>query len=112
MTRVPSGARRLAHTVAAAAVLVVCASRRAAAQVAPNLDWRTIKTTHFYVHFNPSTEGLARRIAADAERAYGQLSMELHPPRGMIDVVISDDVDASNGSATPAPIPRPGGSRR
>jgi len=103
MIRVPSGARRLAHTVA-----LLCAglSSRAGAQVAPNLDWRTIKTTHFYVHFNPPTEGLARRIAADAERAYEQLSKELHPPRGMIDVVISDDVDASNGAATPIPTNR------
>ena len=56
-----------------------------------------------YVHFTPPTEGLARRIAADAERAYAELSKELHPPRGMIDVVISDDVDVSNGSATPYP---------
>jgi len=68
---------------------------------APNLDWRTIKTRHFYVHFNPNTEPLARRLAADAERAYEQLSHEMHPPRGMIDLVLSDDVDFSNGFATP-----------
>jgi hypothetical protein len=104
MMRVPPGARRLAHTAAAVAACLF--GRSAGAQVAPNLDWRTIKTTHFYVHFNPSTEGLARRIAADAERAYEQLAKALHPPRGMIDVVISDDVDASNGSATPVPTNR------
>ena len=73
---------------------------------APNLDWRTIKTRHFYVHFNPNTEPLARRLAADAERAYEQLSHEMHPPRGMIDLVLSDDVDFSNGFATPFPSPR------
>jgi hypothetical protein len=73
---------------------------------APNLTWRSIETQHFVVTFNPSTEGLARRIAADAERAYAQLSQHLHPPRGKIDVVISDDVDASNGSATPYPTNR------
>ena len=73
---------------------------------APNLDWRTIKTRHFYVHFNPNTEPLARRLAADAERAYEQLSHEMHPPRGMIDLVLSDDVDFSNGFATPYPTPR------
>jgi hypothetical protein len=72
---------------------------------APNLDWRTIKTRHFYVHFNPNTEPLARRLAADAERAYEQLSHEMHPPRGMIDLVLSDDVDFSNGFATPYPTP-------
>lgn len=76
------------------------------AQVRPDLDWRTITTTHFYIHFTPPVEGLARRIAADAERAYAQLSDQLHPPRGKIDVVVSDDIDASNGSATPFPTNR------
>ncbi|HTI63486.1 MAG TPA: hypothetical protein VL524_08240, partial [Gemmatimonadaceae bacterium] len=72
----------------------------------PDLDWRTLQTRHFYVHFTPPTEGLARRIAADAERAYDELSREMHPPRGMIDVVLSDDVDFSNGYATPFPTNR------
>ena len=85
---------------------VFVASQQLQSQISPNLDWRTLQTAHFFVHFNPSTEGLARRIAADAERAYDQLSRELHPPRGMIDVVISDDVDQSNGSATPSPTNR------
>ena len=86
-------------------MLFALSARPASAQ-APNLDWRTLKTKHFYVHFNPSLEPLARRIAADAERAYTELSRELHPPRGMIDVVISDDVDQSNGSATAFPTNR------
>jgi hypothetical protein len=76
------------------------------AQVSPNLDWRTLRTQHFYIDFAPPLEPLARRIAADAERAYSELSQQLHPPRGMIDVVISDDVDFSNGSATPYPTNR------
>jgi hypothetical protein len=76
------------------------------AQVSPHADWRTIATRHFYVHFTPPLEPLARRIAGDAERAYEQLAKELHPPRGKIDVVISDDVDFSNGSATPYPTNR------
>lgn len=72
----------------------------------PSLRWLTIRTEHFFVHFTAPTEGLARRVAADAERAYAQLSKQIHPPRGMIDVVISDDVDVSNGSATPYPTNR------
>jgi len=89
-----------------AAGALLGASAPVDAQVAPNLDWRTIRTQHFYVHFNPQTEGLARRTAANAERAYAQLSREMHPPRGMIDIVLSDDVDLSNGSATPYPTNR------
>jgi len=93
---------RLRHAV----VLLGFFASGASGQIAPNLDWRTIKTQHFYVHFNPATEGLARRIAANAERAYVELSNEMHPPRGTIDIVISDDVDLSNGSATPTPTNR------
>jgi hypothetical protein len=87
------------------AVLVLASAPRLRAQ-APNLDWRTIRTPHFYIHFTRPVEPLARRVAADAERAYAQLARELHPPRGMIDVVLSDDVDFSNGSATPFPTNR------
>ena len=55
--------------VGAALVCISAASPRTLDAQAPNLDWRTIKTTHFFVHFTPPTEGLARRIATDAERA-------------------------------------------
>lgn len=76
------------------------------AQIDPSHRWLTLETQHFFVHFTAPTEGLARRIAADAERAYLQLSQEMHPPRGPIDIVISDDADISNGSATPFPTNR------
>ena len=107
MIRSSLSARRWAREVVGAALLCVGAAFAHILEAqAPNLDWRTIRTTHFYVHFTPPTEGLARRIATDAEHAYDALSRELHPPRGMIDVVISDDFDLSNGSATPAPANR------
>jgi hypothetical protein len=76
------------------------------AQLRPNSDWRTLKTEHFYIHFTPELEEVARRAANDAEQAYAGLSQHLHPPRGKIDVVISDDVDFSNGYATPFPTNR------
>jgi hypothetical protein len=97
---------RVAWLVTAVAVLSPSAQRPALSAQAPNLKWLTLRTQHFYVHFNPNTESLARRIASGAELAYSQLSRELHPPRGMIDITISDDVDASNGSATPFPTNR------
>ncbi len=76
------------------------------AQVVPNADWHTITTTHFRVHFTPALESLARRAAASAETAYVQLSAELHPPRGMIDLIVADNIDATNGYATPFPTNR------
>jgi hypothetical protein len=76
------------------------------AQVPPNANWRTLRTAHFSVHFTPELEDIARRTAANAERAYAQLARELAPPRGRIDIVVSDNVDYSNGTATTVPSNR------
>ncbi|MDE3216616.1 MAG: PD40 domain-containing protein [Gemmatimonadota bacterium] len=96
---------RLARALAAVALLAAAASA-ARAQIVPNADWQTITTAHFRVHFTPSEASLARRAAANAETAYAQLSRELHPPRGMIDLVVADNVDFTNGYATPFPTNR------
>lgn len=85
---------------------VTAVSSTALGQVAPNAHWRTIATRHFLIHFTPPLEPQARRLAVNAERAYDSLSTELVPPRGTIDVVLSDDVDFTNGSATPFPTNR------
>lgn len=72
----------------------------------PDAHWRTIATPHFRVHFAPESEEIARRAAASAEWAYAALSRELVPPRGTIELVVSDDVDFSNGSTTTFPTNR------
>jgi hypothetical protein len=72
----------------------------------PSAEWRTISTAHFEVHFTPALEALARRSAAQAESAYVALAEVLHPPRGRVDLVLSDDVDFTNGFATPVPTNR------
>ena len=77
-----------------------------AAQVKPDLDWRTLGTTHFRIHFSPGLDDLARRTAANAEFAYARLATELVPPRGPIDIVVADNVDYANGYATPYPSNR------
>jgi hypothetical protein len=77
-----------------------------AAQVVPNAKWRTITTEHFRVTFTPEVEGVARRAAVRAEQAYDSLSKYLRAPRGPIDIVVSDNVDFSNGYATPFPTNR------
>jgi hypothetical protein len=88
------------------AALLVSAARASVAQVAPNADWRTLHTKHFRIHFASPLETEARRAAVNAERAYAQLSTELVPPRGIIDLVLSDDVDYVNGYATTYPSNR------
>ena len=54
----------------------------------------------------PPLEQEARRAAINAERAYTALSTELVPPRGKVDLVVSDNVDYVNGYATPFPSNR------
>jgi hypothetical protein len=85
--------------------LGLCAASLAGAQD-PSRDYQTIATPHFRVSFTRQLEPVARRVAANAERAYGQLSVELHPPRGTIDILVTDDFDFSNGSATTVPSNR------
>ena len=94
------------RSLALAAALFFCAARAAGAQLPPNEDWRTLHTRHFRVHFTPAVEEEARRAAVNAERAYTELSTELVPPRGTIDLVISDNVDDVNGDATTFPTNR------
>ena len=82
---------------ALATAVACCAVRVASAQLPPNDDWRTLQTKHFRIHFTPPLEQEARRAAVNAERAYSALSTELVPPRGTIDLVVSDNVDYVNG---------------
>ena len=72
----------------------------------PSGTWRTIHTEHFRVHFRPDYRARAVEAAREAERAYRLLSSELHAPRGIIDLTLSDDVDAANGFTTVFPSNR------
>ena len=92
--------------IALATAVACCAVRAASAQLPPNDDWHTLQTKHFRVHFTPPLEQEARRAAVNAERAYAALATELVPPRGTIDLVVSDNVDYVNGYATPFPSNR------
>lgn len=92
---------------AALALLALLAlPRTARAQVASDQRWSTITTPHFRIHFTSATAALARRAALNAEQAYANLASELVPPRGPIDLVLADNVDYSNGYATPFPSNR------
>ncbi len=77
------------------------------AQLPPDAEWRTMDTEHFRVHFTPALEPLARRAADRAEAAHAALREVLvQAPRKRIDLVLSDNVDFSNGYATPLPTNR------
>lgn len=87
-------------------VLLLALTAPAVAQVDPSGTWRTLHTQHFRIHFRPSYRDKAVEAAAEAERAYGLLATELHRPRGIIDVTLSDDLDLANGFTTTYPSNR------
>lgn len=89
-----------------AILLLLLWSLPADAQLVPHDSWRTIATEHFRVHFTPPLEAAARLAASQAEVAWQRVSAELRPPRGMIDLVVADNVDFTNGNATPFPTNR------
>ncbi len=72
------------------------------AQVDPSGSWRTWHTEHFRIHLTPH----AVQAARGAERAYGLLATELKPPRGTIDLILSDATDISNAFAVVEPSNR------
>jgi len=97
---------RLRRTLAVALLLLGATALRTDAQPAPYHRWRTLNTEHFRVHVHEGLEREGRIAAATAERAYARLARELHPPRGPIDLVLSDDADYANGFANVQPYNR------
>ena len=70
----------------------------------PSLDWRTIDTPHFTVHYHIPLGVLARRVAVVAERAHATLSTVLgYTADRRTQIVLTDNTDSSNGSATALP---------
>ncbi len=96
----------LVRAAALALLLLASGPLRLRAQLSPADRWFTIETPHFRVHFIKALETEARRGAVNAERAFAQLSTELRPPSGKVDLVIADSYDYVNGYATPFPSNR------
>jgi Tol biopolymer transport system component len=95
-----TGLRRAAAALAA----LVLAPAAVRAQIPADAHFTTVTTPHFRVHYAPGLETLARRAGVRAEEAYGEITAALvRPPRGRIDLVVTDNVDYSNGFTTPFP---------
>ena len=79
----------------------------AVCQVPPDENWRTLDTEHFRITFPDALHPLASRLADRAEAAYSQLAASFSaPPRGAIDIVLTDHTDYSNGFANVVPSNR------
>ena len=73
----------------------------------PHSEWREIETEHFHIVYEAGLDSLAQHAGRRAEVAYAKLVNELSPaPSGKIDIVLGDNTDLVNGSATPLPSNR------
>jgi hypothetical protein len=100
-------ARPPARRPGAAALLVALAAALWATPAHagdPRLRWRTIETAHFEIHFHENERPVAERVAVVAERVHQVLSPHLKwQPRRRTHLVLTDDADSANGSATALP---------
>jgi WD40-like Beta Propeller Repeat/Omp85 superfamily domain len=68
----------------------------------PRYVWLTIDTPHFEIHFHQGEFALAAKVARIAENAHARLSPLFdHVPSERTQIVLTDDTDFANGSATP-----------
>ncbi len=73
----------------------------------PGLEWRSIKTKHFWIHYHQGLEEIAKRFSLLAERVHGRLVADTKwEPYWRTDVILVDNMDLANGFATPVPFSR------
>lgn len=78
---------------------------QAAREFDPALEWQTIETPHFELHYPVGLETVAFKLASQAEPIHDKLSAYFSwIPREKTQVVIADQWDSLNGSATPVPF--------
>ncbi len=66
----------------------------------PELEWKTIETDHFMVHYHDGAERTARVVAKIAEDVYEPVtSLYNHKPDQKVSWIIKDYDDYSNGAA-------------
>ena len=71
-----------------------------------DLEWKTISTAHFRVHYPSSLSVMAQRTAEICEEAYLVVNKLMNfEPSYKVEVVITDFGDRSNGWATAKPYP-------
>ncbi|QQR90113.1 MAG: PD40 domain-containing protein [Myxococcales bacterium] len=85
--------------------LLVALPGGAEAQVRdPHLQWKTIRTKHFEINYYEPLGLIARRAAVVAERAHQILApLIAHRPHERTRIVLTDETDSANGSATALP---------
>jgi hypothetical protein len=70
----------------------------------PGLEWKSVRTEHFWIHYHEGLEDAARRMCVIAESVHARLVRDIGwTPHFRTDVVLVDNMDMSNGFAMPFP---------
>lgn len=73
----------------------------------PKLQWRTLTTEHFNVHYYVELAAEAKKVATYCEEAHAYLTQELgSTPWGRVDVVVADVKDEPDAKAIQFPYPQ------
>ncbi len=102
-------ARSLALAVSSLALAIssLAPAAEALTAQAPDEEWRTLTTEHFRVTFPRELEAVGREAADRAERAWDELESHfIEPPDGLVDLLVTDHADVSNGFARVTPSNR------
>ncbi|MBI5970150.1 MAG: PD40 domain-containing protein [Deltaproteobacteria bacterium] len=84
--------------------LLLSVSAASAANLDPSFKFSTIETPHFSIHFHQGLEEAASKAAKIAEEAHDKLSADFRwAPFEKTQMVLIDDSDYANGSATVLP---------
>ena len=76
----------------------VCGGVNAGVFHDPALNWQTIESAHFRIHFHDGEARLAQRFWPKAERIYAETCAFLNwHPQDKTEVVLTDEFDLSNG---------------
>ena len=102
MTRVQSS-RRLALAIVAVLLVLPSASALASTRYDPRLQFRTLRTPRFEIHFHQGEDAAAARLAMIAEEVASALDRTLGAASGRVHVILVNQSDQPNGWATPVP---------
>lgn len=86
-------------------IFLWASAAKAALSHDPAFHWQTLVTEHFYIHYHDGLKDLAHQVSTIAENIHTELAQKIQwTPRQRVHVVLSDEFDLANGSATPFPF--------
>lgn len=100
----PRAYRPIRHLLFSCLLMSFSSSLFAALTQDPSLNWQTLYTDHFEIHFHDGEESLAQEVGSISEHVHKKLTKKFNwTPQERTQVILTDRFDYANGSATPIP---------